>query len=288
MTGTPGAPLGWTNVNSPMSDWMRDLAPAGSIWSAGNPEHQGQQATFNPATGATGYVNTAGGTQIGGVNPYGHGAVSWVDPTTGLRAIDPSMIKSLMGQFGLSGSGSGGGYQSFTPSEYTPAEINTPAAYGGFDYDTIGSGIDPGAVIAAQEYKLQEAMEGDMARAGGRLGQSGMAMSTPYANSLGESARKASQDRNALTMQYQYDAAQQQAARDLAQQLQAAQQDFGAWQQGGNWDMQSQMFGAQNAFDAWLAENTFGMQNNQGQNAWNANNQDFQQQLLASILGGLF
>jgi hypothetical protein len=196
------------------------------------------------------------------------------------------MAKGLMGMFDF-------GKNEFEPNqyemtEYSGPQITAPGAYGGFNYDTIGSGIDPGSVIAAQEYKLQEAMEGDMARAGGRLGQSGFAMSTPYAAELGSAARKASQDRNAITMQYQYDAAQQQAQRDLAQQLQAAQIDFGGWQTQGGWDMQGQMANQQQAIQQWLLQNQMGMQNTQMQNQYGMDQNSMQQQMLAQILGGLF
>jgi hypothetical protein len=135
-------------------------------------------------------------------------------------------------------------------------------------------------------------MEGDMARAGGRLGQSGFAMSTPYAAELGSAARKASQDRNAITMQYQYDAAQQQAQRDLAQQLQAAQIDFGGWQTQGGWDMQGQLANQNQAAQQWMLQNQMGMQNTQMQNQYGydqyGDQQNMQQQMLAQILGGLF
>jgi hypothetical protein len=216
-----------------------------------------------------------------------------INPKTGTKQINLGAINSLLGGFGMSGGG-GGGYtpQSYTPTDFNPSQITPPSAYGGFDYDTIGSGIDPSAVIAAQEYRLQEAMEGDMANAGARAGKSGFAMSTPYMDSLGAAARKASQDRNAITMQYQYDAAQQQAQRDLQQQLQAAQIDFGAWNQQGNWGMQGQTTNAEMAFQKWLAENNIGMQNTQMQNeaSWNNYQQQYgsQQDMLASILGGLF
>jgi hypothetical protein len=119
-------------------------------------------------------------------------------------------------------------------------------------------------------------------------------MSTPYANQLGEAARKASQDRNALTLQYQYDAAQAQAARDLAQQQQAAQLDFGGWQTGYQGDLQSQMFNAGQNLQQWGMQNQFGWGDVQGQNAWNMQqnqmnqqNQMMQQQWLAQLLGGL-
>jgi hypothetical protein len=171
------------------------------------------------------------------------------------------------------------------------AKVTPGAGWGGFDYETIGSGIDPGAVIAAQEYRLQEAMEGDMAQAGARAGKSGFAMSTPYMDSLGAAARKASQDRNAITLQYQYDAAQQQAQRDLQQQLDAAKNAFGGWQTGYMGDLDAQKFNAGNALQQWLLENEMGMKNVDLQNQSSMYNQQNEQALMNQILGmigGLF
>jgi hypothetical protein len=263
------------------------MTPNQSAWVGDAVGHQGQGYSYNPMTGAGGWINTSGGTGITGTSsPYGKDVTSWIDPNTGIQMSNPWVgartARSLMSMFGMGGSGGGFDPQQYELTEYSGPQITAPGAYGGFNYDTIGSGVDPAEVIAAQEYRLQEAMEGDMARAGGRAGQSGFAMSTPYANQLGEAARKASQDRNAITMQYQYDAAQQQAQRDLAQQLQAAQQDFGGWQTQGGWDMSAQMANQNQALQQWMLQNQMGMGNVDMQN------QNMQQQMLASILGGLF
>jgi hypothetical protein len=235
---------------------------------------------YNPDTGEQGWVNDPTGLAISGEG----GRLSWIDPETGMRTINPSEMQKMMGQFG-GGGGQGGGYQyqGGGGGNVTPGE-----GYQGFDYESIGSGIDPSAVIAAQEYKLQEAMEGDMARAGGRAGASGFAMSTPYANQLGEAARSASADRNALTMQYQYDASQAQAQRDSAQQQQAAQLDFGGWQTGYGGDLQSQMFNQQQGFQENQARNQYGFANWQNQQNQQNQQNNMNQQLMAQLMGGLF
>lgn len=275
---------GWNNTSSQGYQWQQGFAPDQASWVGSTPGHQGQNFSYNPQTGEQGWVNTPG-VGIGQQRRAGGGGMlSWTDPTTGNQMIDPGL---LMGQFGGSGSGSGG-YQSYNPSGYSGGQVTPGEGYQAFDYSTIGSGINPGEVIGAQEYKLQEAMEGDMAKAGARAGASGFGMSTPYMDSLGAAARKASQDRNALTMQYQYDAAQQQAQRDLQQQMQAANLDFGGWQTGYQGDLQAQMFNQGQGFDEWMAKNNWGFQDNQGQNQWNMQQQNQQQQLLASLLGGLF
>ena len=94
-----------------------------------------------------------------------------------------------------------------------------------------------------------------------------------------------------MTMQYQYDAAQAQAQRDLAQQQQAAHLDFGGWQTGYQGDLQSQMFNSGQGMDYWSQFNQMGMMDNQGQNAWNMQQnqqqQMYQQQMLAQLLGGV-
>lgn len=284
---------GWMNQSSPMYDWMSQFGPSGSAWQGGGtPGRLGQDFSWNPMTGEQGWVDRPG-LGIGQRRQGGGGMISWTDPTTGNQMIDPSLMMNMFG-------GGGGGYQSqgYTPydvTDYAGQQVTPGAGYEQFDYSTIGSGIDPSAVIGAQEYKLQETMEADMARAGGRAGASGFSMSTPYANELGEAARRASQDRNALTLQYQYDAAQAQAQRDLAQQQQAAQLDFGGWQTGYQGGMQADMFNAGQGMQQWMLENQLGMQGNQGlnqynqqQDYWNQQQQMQQQQMLMGLLGGMF
>jgi hypothetical protein len=234
---------------------------------------------YNPDTGEQGWVNDPSGLAISGQG----GMASWIDPVTGMRTINPGEIQKMFGMEGGGGQGGGYQYQGGGGGNVTPGE-----GYQGFDYESIGSGIDPSAVIAAQEYKLQEAMEGDMARAGGRAGASGFAMSTPYANQLGEAARSASADRNALTMQYQYDASQAQAQRDSAQQQQAAQLDFGGWQTGYGGDLQSQMFNQQQGFQENQARNQYGFANWQNQQNQQNQQNNMNQQLMAQLMGGLF
>jgi len=286
--------MGWNNNNSQQTQWENNFSPDQASWVGNAPGHQGQSYAYNPQTGEQGWNNSTQGLVFGNTNsgPGGTGTAWYIDPTTGMKTINMDYINRMMGNMGGGGSSGQNSYQGYTPSDYQGGQVTPGAGYDGFDYSTIGSGIDPGAVIAAQEPRLQEAMQADFSKAGGRMGQSGFAMSTPYANSLSEGARKASSDRNAITLQYQYDAAQAQAGRDLQQQLQAGQHDFGGWQTGYQGDLQSQMFNSGQDFDAWRMQNEIGLANNQGQNAWNMNennqNQNSQQALWASIMGGMF
>ena len=135
-------------------------------------------------------------------------------------------------------------------------------------------------------------MQADFAKAGQRAGDSGFNMSTAYSGQLGEAARKASQDRNAIAMGYQYDASSAAADREQQQQMQAAQQDFGGWQTGYQGGMQADMFNESNNMNRWQLENQFGFQDNQGMNQYNQQqdqyNQQNQQQMLMSLMGGGF
>ena len=208
---------GWNNQNSQQNQWQQGWSPDAASWSQGAPGHQGQNLSYNPQTGEQSWLNSTEGLRFGNTNSGPGGAVGqawYIDPNTGMKTINMKYIMDMMGGMG-GGSKGGGGYQNYTPTEGPGGQVTPGQGYGGFDYSAIGSGIDPSAVIAAQEYKLNEAMQGDFSKAGGRMGQSGYAMSTPYANALGDASRKASQDRNAITLQYQYDAAQQQAQREV-------------------------------------------------------------------------
>ena len=292
----PQAGQGWGNTASPNYQWQQNWRPDQAAWIGGTPGRQGQTLSYNPQTGEQEWVNDPSGLSFGmgaGHTSAGTGQVSWIDPTTGQRMIDPLAIQNA---FGLSGGGASGGanYQSYSGSPYSGGGDVTPGAgWGGYDYQQ--SSVDPSAVIAAQEPRLQEQMKADMAQAGARAGQSGFAMSTPYMGQLGEAARKAAQDRNALTMQYQYDAAQQDAARQQQQQMQAAQHAFGGWGTGYQGDLSAQMFNEGQNFQGWLANQQMGMQDARDRNQWNLAQQQMgqdqnllNQQLMASLIGGLF
>jgi len=274
---------GWGPA-SQMRDWLDNFQPdqmgfqggGQSAWGGpmGHLGHAGQDFQYNPRTGEYGYQDKAG------LGLEGGESIWRIDPVTGDKVINPA----AMMQFMQGGGDGGGGYQKYQMTDYQGGNVTPGSGYEAFDYDTIGSGIDPQAVIQANEYKLKEGMEGDFAQAGARAGQSGFDMSTPYMGELGAAARKASQDRNAMSMKYQFQAAESQAARDLAQQQQAASLDFGGWQAGYQGDLQSQMFNAGQGFDKWAMENQFGFQDNQGQNLYNQTNEMNSQNNMMSML----
>ena len=74
---------------------------------------------------------------------------------------------------------------------------------------------DPRAAINATLPGLREAAGTGFATAGGRLGQSGFSMSTPYAAQVAGVARKQANDLAATTQQMQYDAAKTRASNAL-------------------------------------------------------------------------
>jgi hypothetical protein len=303
--GLPAAPqghnlgnLGW-DAQSPTNDWLNNFRPDSAQWQGGGgdnrwgggpgtPGRLGQDQWWNSQTGQVEYTDRPGlsATGLTGTNQT---SIWSIDPITGNKVINMDAIRGMM----QGGGGGGGDYQNYQVSDYGGGNISPGEGYGGYEYKDAM--VDPSAAIAAQEYGLQENMQADFAKAGGRAGASGFNMSTPYMSQLGEAARMASQDRNAIAMQYQYDASSRAADREQQQEMQAAQYDFGGWQQHGNWDMQAQMQNQQSAFNEWMATNQWGFQDNQGQNQWNQQQQQYnqqnqynQQQMLMNLMGGGF
>lgn len=262
-----GAPAGWGNTGSPMYGYQQGFAPPESAWRGDAPGQAGRDYSYNPMTGQGGWMNTAGGLQIGGSNPYGSGAVAWTDPITGMRAIDPS---ALMSAFGMGGGGLG-----YNMTDFKGGEITAPAAYGGGNWDSP-FGLSTEEVIESYRPMMQNEIDQGFAQAGNRLGASGFAMSTPYAQKLGQVADLASAKMNNMALQYGYDATKFDREQALARQMAQNAEAFGGWQQHGNWDMAAQQGNANNALQQWMMQNEIGLANS---------NQ--QQQMLAMLLQGL-
>ena len=125
------------------------------------------------------------------------------------------------------------------------------------------------------------------AEAGNRLGQSGFAMSTPYATALGDVERLARAQMNQRGLEFQYDAGKFDAGNQMAAMMGENAERFGGWQQAGNWDMAAQQGNVGNAMQQWMLENQFGFQDQQAQNLYNQQNQQNQNSFLAQLLGGL-
>ncbi len=124
--------------------------------------------------------------------------------------------------------------------------------------------VDPSAVIRAQLPKIQEMQDQSFANAAARFGATGMGVSTPYAQALGDVSRKTSNDIAGLTEGYYYQSATDAAARqlqaDLANrqnQLAVGGQWMGATESGLDRDLQAQMQSNQMFLDAAKAYGGF-------------------------------
>jgi len=276
-----GAPQGWGNQNSAMYGWGMGFAPPQSAWQGDAPGRAGQDYSYNPMTGQGGWTNSAGGLQIGGSNPYGSGAVSWTDPHTGMRAINPNSLMSLFGDLGGSGE-----YSPYQMSEFGGGTITAPSAYGGGDWSSPHD-LDAAGVIESYRPMMEENIKRGFADAAARAGRSGMAMSTPYTESLGRVEQLAQDQMNQRALEYGYDATKFDRNQALARQMAQNQEAFGAWQQAGNWDMGAQQGNVSNAMQRWMLENQLGFQGNQYENQWNQQNEQNQYNMLAALLGGL-
>jgi hypothetical protein len=266
------------NTGSPYAQWAGNQQPA---WMQNNqffdPNNPGMNSYYNPYTGDTTQNYQGGFGFSSGMNAPFSGAVSWTD-RMGNRMFDPS----AMNQFG-----GGDGYQNFQATDYQGNPINAPMGYGGGNW---GRPEDLSAAEVIEAYRpTMEANIGEgFAEAGNRLGQSGFAMSTPYAQELGDVERLARAQMNQRGLEFTYDATKFDRGQEMQRQMAQNAEMFGGWQQHGNWDMAAQGQNEQNAFNEWMATNQWGFQDNQGQNQWNQQNQYNQQQMLMNLMGGGF
>jgi hypothetical protein len=273
---------GWFNPSSAQDQWGANFEPAQAHWQGPAPDRHGQQYSFNPVTGQGSWENVAGGLSIGGSNPYGSGAVSWIDPHTGLRAVNP---QALMGAFGFESQG-GGQYNPYEMTDYSGSQVTAPGAYGGGDWSRPEA-LDAREVIESYRPLMEAEIGAGFAQAGNRMGQSGMAMSTPYAEALGRVEDLARNKMNMRTLEFGYDAAKFDREQALARQMAENAEKYGAWQTHGGWDLSAQGMNVGNEMQRWMLENQLGFQGNQAQNLYNQNQQNQQNMFLANLLGGL-
>ena len=285
---TPGnyGPGQTVNPNSPYGQWMNSQQPA---WMQNqeffDPSNPGMNSYYNPYTGDTQQNYQPGTGFSSGANAPFSGAVSWQD-NQGNQFYDPS---AMMSAFGMNqGGGGGGGYQSFSPSEYSGANITAPGAYSGGNWDPSQNPTSLHDVIESYRPTMEAEIGAGFAEAGSRLGQSGFAMSTPYANELGDVENLARGQMNQRALEYQFGAGQFDREQALARQMAQNAEQYNSWQQSGNWNMDAQGQNNQNDFNKWMAENQWGFQDNQGQNDYNQNQQDQYLQMLMSMMGGMF
>ncbi len=276
------------NPNSAYSGWVSQQRPAGSQWemSGQGPGQQGGVNWTNPYTGAQQFERTPGMGFSSGPGPFS-GAVSWTTQA-GDRMFNP---QAFMGAFGgmQQGSVQGGGTE-FVP--YTGAAYQPGA---GWDQMMIDPGqmVNTDAVIESFRPAMEREIGAGFADAGARMGQSGMASSTPYAQALGMVEQAALNDYANTALQYKYGAAESQAARQMQAAQANAMNNLNAWQQQGQWGHEGQMGDIRNQFNAWDAQNQFNLANAgmdlQAQMAnqqFGGQQQQFMNMLMAQMMGG--
>ena len=114
--------------------------------------------------------------------------------------------------------------------------------------------VDPMQVVESGLPWIQEQMNSAFADAGARFGRGGMLASSPYMETLGGVARKASDDIASLYWQTMLQAAESQAAREFQAQQSALEREYGAWAQQGNWQQAQQLADMANSLSAWAQQ----------------------------------
>lgn len=282
---------GDVNTQSPMYGHMMGMMPKDLQWNQqqGGPGQQGGSMYYNPFTGEREFERTPGMGFQSHMNSPGGNLAKWTDPTTGDVYMDPSF---MMNQFDIGGGVGNVGignleYQGYEGQYEGPAPWDQMMA-------NAGAVTDTDAVIESYRPLMEEEIGRGFADAGARMGQSGFAMSTPYANELGQVERSALDDFTRTALGYKYGAAESQAGREMEAQLANAannlqmqtalsgQQHQGAMQnqlldfysQTGINDFNLAQGGMQ--LQADLANQQAGMQNNQ-----------FMQGIMAQLMGGM-
>ena len=265
------------NTNSQQNQWMMNQQPP---WMQNeqffDPNNPGMNSYYNPYTQDTTQNYQPGFGFGNGANANFAGAVSWTD-RQGNRMFDPNAFNA---QFG-----GGGGYNKFQSTDFQGNPMQAPGGYGGGNW---GRPEDLSAAEVIESYRpTMDANIGEgFAEAGNRLGQSGFAMSTPYAQELGDVERLARAQMNQRGLEFTYDATKFDRGQEMQRQMAENQEMYNSWQQGGNWDMAAQGQNNQNDFNSWMAQNQWGFQDNQGENQWNQQNDYNQQQMLMNLIGG--
>lgn len=269
------------NTNSPMHQWQMQQSPQGQQYNEFfDPNNPGMDSYYNPYTQNTVQNYQPGSGIAGNSNAPFANALSWTD-AQGNKFVDPSQLSGLMG------GGAGGGYQNYGMTDFQGGQMEAPAGYGGGDWDVAKNVVNVHDVIESYRPTMEAEIGAGFSNAGNRLGQSGFAMSTPYAQKLGEVEALARAKMNQRGLEFQYDAGKFDAGNQMQAMMAENAEKFGGWQQAGNWDMQAQAGNMGSDLQQWMLQNQYGFADNQGQNQWNQQNQMQQQQMLAALLGGL-
>ena len=153
---------------------------------------------------------------------------------------------------------------------YQGQPYQAPGAWGGGGMKPPDSNYDPKRAIEANIPYLQEKRDKQWADTAQRFGQTGMQVSTPYMEKLGDTARSSQQDLDRITEEYMYNDANARAQRDLQAQQNQYNRDLSAWGTHGGWQHQGQMADQQRDFNSWnqmgnWAENQAGRDYDWGQ-----------------------
>jgi hypothetical protein len=206
---------------------------------------------------------------------------------------------AMTGAFGAQGSSGGYDFTDYPAFQEYDASGNAVGMVDPYQVQDFASSIvDTNAAIAAAMPGIYEQQDIGFANAANRAGQSGMAMSTPYAQALGGVARNSANDIAQLTEAYRYNASEAFAERAMQEQLQERSLAEQAWAQQQQLNMQAQQANQQSAFQAWMAENQYGQNQWQAQNSlgqqdyWNQQQQQTSQQqqimdMMAQIFGSV-
>lgn len=286
------------------NDWytqqQQNRTPAFDQWSQQgyDPNNPYGQSYYNQMTGERSRQGPTGLIVGGGRGTADGQFASYLDES-GNRVINPG---ALFGAFGGSDVGINRGDSS--PYQVTPFSGQGYQAGAAWNPNLVDSGqiTDTTDVINSFKPQFEEQIGQGFADAGARMGKSGFAASTPYANELGQVERSALDDLSNVSHQYLYNAAESQANRDLQAQQQNSAQDLAAWQTQSGYGHQGQMADQDRDLAAWQGGQQMGLgawqagqQNDLG---WgqldmqaqlaNQQQQSQQQQLMMQLMGGMF
>ena len=209
----------------------------------------------------------------------------------------PNSTHATMGDWGAAfgWGGPGGGWGGGNPEmrQFQGGDYQAPEKWGGGTFDAPQSSFDASQMVERMEPILQRQREQGFAEVGDRFGQSGFAMSTPYAQQLGDVERNLQENlaKEAWGVQAQLD--QERANRDLTAQQNEWNRRVGAWGQHGGWEHGGQLAGMGQDMAQWQQQGNWDQANaNRDFAGWqqqqqnNMQQQQMMQSLMPMLMGG--
>ncbi len=242
-----------------------------------------------------------GGGGYGGSGTYGDGHFNLSGPG-GETLFDmkryPNSTHAQMGDwgaaFGFGGPGNGWGGGNPEMRGYGGGEYEAPGKWGGGTFEAPQSSFDASQMVERMEPILQRQREQGFAEVGDRFGQSGFAMSTPYAQQLGDVERNLQENLAKEAWGVQANLDQQRANRDLTAQQNEWNRRVGAWGQHGGWQNQGELAGMGQDMQQWQQQGNWDQQNaNRDFAGWqqqqqnNMQQQAMMQSLMPMLMGGM-